>query len=102
MESKPWLTIISKMINSAITGMADPREIPAITVVENSPLPSVEVTTVLLTEFALSAVLFFVEVTTVLLTKFALSALLFFVGVTTVLLTHFVSSAEDVNKTMYL
>ena len=83
MESKPWLTKTSKMINSAMTGMADPRAIPAITVVENSPLPSVEVTTVLLTEFALLA-------------------LLFFVGVTTVLWTHFASSAEDVNKSMYL
>ena len=102
MESKTLLTKISKMITSAITGREHPRAIPIVAAVDNPLLPSVEVTTVLLTKFALSAVLFFVEVTTVLLTKFALSALLFFVGVTTVLLTHFVSSAEDVNKTMYL
>ena len=70
------------MITSAITGMEHPRAIPIVAVVDNPLLPSVEVTTVLLT-------------------KFALSAVLFFVAVTTVLLTHFALSTEDVNKPMY-
>ena len=82
MESKTWLTKISKMITSAITGMEHPRAIPIVAAVDNPLLPSVEVTIVLLTKFALSAVLFFVEVTTV-------------------LLTHFALSAEDVNKPMH-
>ena len=79
MESKTWLTKISKMITSAIKGMEHPRAIPIVAVVDNPLLPSVEVTTVLLTKFLV----------------------LFFVEVTTVLLTHFALSAEDVNKPMY-
>ena len=50
MESKTWLTKISKMITSAITGMEHPRAIPIVAVVDNPLLPSV-----LLTHFALSA-----------------------------------------------
>ena len=50
MESKTWLTKISKMITSAITGMEHPRAIPIVAVVDNPLLPSVR-----LTHFALSA-----------------------------------------------
>ena len=58
MESKTWLTQISKMITSAIIGMEHPRAIPAVAAADNPLL----------------FLLFFVGVTTVLLTHFALSA----------------------------
>ena len=35
MESKTWLTKISKMITSAIIGMAHPRAIPAVAAADN-------------------------------------------------------------------
>ena len=55
MESKTWLTKISKMITSAIIGMAHPRAIPAVATADNPLLFFVGVTTVPLTHFALSA-----------------------------------------------
>ena len=51
MESKTWLTKISKMITSAIIGMAHPRAIPAVATADNPLLFFVGV----LTHFALSA-----------------------------------------------
>ena len=55
MESKTWLTNISKMITSAITGMAHPKAIPTVAAADNPLLFFAGVTTVLLTHFALSA-----------------------------------------------
>ena len=51
MESKTWLTKISKKITSAIIGMAHPRAIPAVATADNPLLFFVGV----LTHFALSA-----------------------------------------------
>ena len=51
MESKTWLTQISKKITSAIIGMANPRAIPAVATADNPLLFFVGV----LTHFALSA-----------------------------------------------
>ena len=51
MESKTWLTKISKKITSAIIGMAHPRTIPAVATADNPLLFFVGV----LTHFALSA-----------------------------------------------
>ena len=51
MESKTWLTKISKKITRAIIGMAHPRAIPAVATADNPLLFFVGV----LTHFALSA-----------------------------------------------
>ena len=51
MESKTWLTKISKKITSAIIGMAHPRAIPAVATADNPLLFFVGV----LTHFASSA-----------------------------------------------
>ena len=51
MESKTWLTKISKKITSAIIGKAHPRAIPAVATADNPLLFFVGV----LTHFALSA-----------------------------------------------
>ena len=55
MESKTWLTKISKMITSAVTEMAHPEAIPTVAAADNPLLFFVGVTNVLLMHFASSA-----------------------------------------------